>query len=323
MKKVLLCINSISDHPTEDELDVLVQAEAVEKALEKLGFPHQRIFCSLNLEEVRMIIEKESPQFVFNLVETLGGKGSLIHLLPAMMESLRVPFTGSGSYSLLVTTDKLRTKKILKENGVPTPDWFIPGDIRRLDTEKQYILKPNWEDGSAGITDESIVNGASFDFQAFSGERKFSDYFLEEYIDGREFNITLLAGPKGPEVMPPAEMLYVDYPEHKPRILNYASKWDPTSFEYAKTIRTFDVEKGDRDMIALMKTISMKCWSIFGMSGYARVDFRIDKHQNPFVLEMNANPCIAPDAGFVAACFAGGIDYTSMIERIMIGIIPV
>jgi D-alanine-D-alanine ligase len=312
MKKVLLLINSLSENPAGDELDVLVQAEAVEQALDKLGYQHMRVFCGLDLESVRRQMESESPDLVFNLVETVGGKGSLIHLPASLMESMKVPFTGATSYSLVVTTDKVRTKRILKEQRIPTPDWILPGDARCPDPEKRYIIKPIWEDGSAGITDESIVEGNSIDFQNSS-----LDLFYEEYIDGREFNITLLAGQVGPEVMPAAEMLYVDYPEDKPRILNYASKWDPGSFEYVSTIRSFDLKASDRELVGLMKKISLQCWDLFELRGYARIDFRVDSLNRPFVLEVNANPCLAPDAGFVAACAQGGISYARMIERIM------
>jgi D-alanine-D-alanine ligase len=312
MKQALLLINTLSDHPAGDELDVLVQAEAVEKALESLGYSPSRAYCGLNLEYIRVLLETGSPELVFNLVESVGGKGSLIHLPAWLLETSGIPFTGSPAYALMVTTDKVRTKTILREHRIPTPDWFPP-----LDPGKKYILKPIWEDGSAGITDASIVDGRTFDPEAFSVNGKFRDHFLEEYIDGREFNLTLLAGPSGPEVMPVAEMCYVDYPEDKPRILNFASKWEPASFEYAKTIRTFDLPEPDRELMARMKEISLKCWDVFEMRGYARVDFRVDRHNNPFVLEVNANPCISPDAGFVAACEKGGVDYTSMIARIL------
>ena len=317
MKKVLLAINTMSEDPAGDELDVLVQAEAVENALDRLGHSHMKTFCGLNLEKVKEVIRSESPDLVFNLVETIDGKGSLIHLLPSLLEALGLPFTGSGSYPLILTTDKVRTKKILAEHQVPTPEWILPGSIPGPDPEKRYILKPTWEDGSAGITDDSLVEGGAFDFKGFSREKKFTEYFLEEYIDGREFNITLLAGPKGPEVMPVAEMQFVDYPEQKPRILNYASKWDSDSFEYEKTVRTFRLPKEDSELVVQMKKISLRCWELFQLRGYARVDFRVDPLHRPFVLEINANPCISPDAGFVAACAEGGVDYSTMIERIL------
>jgi D-alanine-D-alanine ligase len=317
MKKVLLLVNSLPETPSEDELDVLVQAEAIEGALGELGHRYQRAFCDLNLDSTRALVQEKKPDLVFNLVETLGGKGALIHLLPSLLESMQVPFTGTPGYGLMVTTDKVRTKQLLREQEIPTPDWIAPGGTGVPDPGKKYIVKPVWEDGSAGITDASIVDGGNFDFSSFTSSPRSRGLFLEEFIDGREFNITLLAGPGGPEVMPAAEMCYVDYPPDKPKILNFASKWEPGSFEYRKTVRSFSLGPEDRELVGEMNGISLKCWDHFELRGYARVDFRVDPLNRPYVLEVNANPCISPDAGFVAACKEGGIPYRAMIERIL------
>jgi D-alanine-D-alanine ligase len=317
MKRVLLLINSLSDHPQGDELDVLTQAEAVESSLGELGYMYERAYCDLNLERTVSVVSSISPDLVFNLVETLGGKGVLIHLIPSVLESLGMPFTGSGSYALMVTTDKIRTKKILREHRIPTPDWRVQGNPEPPDPGRKYLIKPVWEDGSSGITDASVVDGKSFNYKEFTLGPGTGDYFLEEFIDGREFNITMLAGPHGPEVMPVAEMLYKDYPAHKPKILNYASKWEPGSFEYGKTVRSFAIAQEDRELVREMSRISLQCWDLFGIRGYARVDFRVDQLNRPYVLEVNTNPCISPDAGFVAACAEGGVTYTHMIRRIL------
>jgi D-alanine-D-alanine ligase len=323
MKKAVLLINAISSpDPAGDELDVLVQADAVEKSLDLLGWQHRRVYCDLDLEGIRRNLEQDLPGLVFNLVESLGGKGALIHLPAWLLESLGIPFTGSPARPLTITTDKVWTKQLLREHGIPTPEWFlIRSDDQRKsilpDPGKKYILKPVLEDGSAGITDSSVVEGNTFDPENYASDPSFRECFLEEYIDGREFNITLLEGSGGVQVMPAAEMLYLDYPEGKPRILNYASKWEPGSFEYEKTIRNFDLSPDDDGLIGHLNRISLRCWDIFGLKGYARVDFRIDRQGNPFVLEVNANPCISPDAGFTAACDRGGIDYTGMIRQIM------
>lgn len=317
MKNILLLINSISEHPTEDELDVLVQAEAVEKALGELGQTCHRAYFDLDLDRIKKEIEQYSPDIVFNLVESVDGKGSLIHLPASLMESMSIPFTGSGSKALMMTTDKVWTKQILRAHHLPTPDWYLPGKDQQPDPDMVYIIKPILEDGSAGITDASIIAGDLLDYKTFSDNEQFRDHFLETYIDGREFNITLLAGNREAEVMPVAEMCYIDYPANKPKILNYASKWENDSFEYHKTVRSFETAKDDADLIGQMKLISMECWKIFGMRGYMRVDFRVDQAGNPFILEVNANPCISPDAGYVAACEQGGIDYTNMIKRIL------
>lgn len=310
-------INSVSEVSSEDERDVLIQAEAVEQALNRLGFRTGRQYCDLNLEKVKMDLEAHPFDMVFNLVETLDGKGALIHLIPFLLESMRVPFTGSPGYALLVTTDKVRAKKLMKEQSIPTPPWYLPGDQVPADRSGSYIIKPVWEDGSSGIDDASVIEGTGKAFREFFGNGIGEEKFMEKFIDGREFNLTLLAGPEGPEVMPPAEMQFRDYPAGKPRILNYASKWETGSDEYGKTVRSFELAQEDRDLVGRMREIALQCWEIFELRGYARVDFRVDEHNRPCVLEVNANPCISPDAGFVAACAEGGVVYTDMIQRII------
>lgn len=317
MKKAFLLINSISENPGKDELDVLVQAEAVEKSLEILDFRYHRLFFDLNLENTRLILEKDPPDMVFNLVETVAGRGDLIHLAPSLLESMGIPFTGSGSYALLMTTDKIRTKKILRENGIFTPDWFVQNDLEKPDKRKKYILKPAREDGSAGITDESIIAGDSIDLKEFSRKKEMKNWFLEEFIQGREFNLSLIGGKGGLIVLPAAEMQYIGYPKNKPKILNFASKWDEESFEYHHTIRTFDLPAKDHDLITEMTNICYNCREIFELKGYARVDFRVDENNRPYVLEVNINPCLSPDAGFPAACQKAGMSYTEMIDRII------
>jgi D-alanine-D-alanine ligase len=317
MSDLLLLINSISEQALQDELDVLVQAEAIERAAIELGYKPRRASFGLNLEPLTQILENHPPDLVFNLVETVGEKGALIHLCPSLLDAFGIPFTGSGTYALIVTTDKIRTKQILKDHGIPTPDWILPGDSRIPARDRKYILKPIWEDGSAGITDDSVLEGKDIDLRDLSQGGRWKDVFLEEYIEGREFNLSLLAGSQGPEVMPPAEMKYVDYPAGKPKILNYASKWDESSFEYHKTIRTFDLSGEDQALLEEMSAISLRCWRILDMDAYIRVDFRVDHQNHPWVLEVNANPCLSPDAGFVAACKHGGVNYTEMVKRII------
>jgi len=317
MADLLLMINSVSGDSTRDELDVLVQADAIEAASKELGHNVRREFFDLDLERISGILLNHPPDLVFNLVESVGEKGALIHLCPSLLDAHGIHYTGSGTYALVATTNKIKTKQILEYHGIPTPDWIGPNSSLIPHTGKKYILKPICEDGSVMISDDSVMEGKDIDMTRMSGEGRLQDAFLEEYIDGREFNLSVLAGTNGPEVLPPAEMLYVDYPAGKPRILNYASKWDESSIEYHRTVRSFDLAAEDRDLVKRMSEISLQCWRIFDLQGYIRVDFRVDRQNRPWVLEVNANPCLSPDAGFVAACHQGGIDYNKMVSRII------
>ncbi|MDP4282161.1 MAG: D-alanine--D-alanine ligase, partial [Bacteroidota bacterium] len=133
----------------------------------------------------------------------------------------------------------------------------------------------------------------------------------------REFNLSILGGKQGPQVMPPAEILFKDYPEGKPRIVGYNAKWTENSFEYNHTPRTFRFKKEDAPLLEELKKIALQCWQSFGLKGYVRVDFRVDRNKKPHVLEINGNPCIAPESGYVAATKQAGLKFQEVIQRII------
>ncbi|RPJ05479.1 MAG: D-alanine--D-alanine ligase, partial [Spirochaetaceae bacterium] len=119
------------------------------------------------------------------------------------------------------------------------------------------------------------------------------------------------------EVLPHAEIIFRNFPDDKPKIVNYAAKWDQESPEFTGTPCTFDFPESDRRLLKKLNEISMECWKIFSLSGYARVDFRVDESEIPWVLEVNANPCLSPDAGFFAACLRADMDAMTMADRIV------
>ena len=186
-----------------------------------------------------------------------------------------------------------------------------------MDPSKTYIAKPLWEDASVGINDSSVFRGNDAGIITSLKDRWGKGFFIEEFINGREFNVSVLGGEKGPQVMPLAEILFNDFPAEKPRIVGYAAKWNQDTFEYKNTPRSFDLKNTSENLKNELKEMATKCWGIFKLKGYARVDFRVNQQNEPFVLEINANPCISPDAGFYAACSKAGISFTEMVKRII------
>jgi D-alanine-D-alanine ligase len=126
-----------------------------------------------------------------------------------------------------------------------------------------------------------------------------------------------LDGPRGPEVLPPAEIDFSAFPAGKPRIVGFDAKWDADSFAYTNTPRQFDFSASDRGLLERLSDLARKCWTSFGLAGYARVDFRVDEWGEPWILEINGNPCLSPDAGFAAAVERASIGYTRAVERIV------
>ncbi len=315
MSKVIVLINELSPEPSDDELDVLDQALLVEEGLKNIGFKPERLFINLELPHTIEYLKSSKAEFVFNLVESLGNKAELIHIAPALLRSIPIAFTGCGPESMMMTSNKMITKEWLFLNNLPTPLWNEAALTNKK--VKQIIKKPLWEDASVGITDDSIVSATDYKNYAEFVEKYGNQYFVEEFISGREFNVSVIEGDNGPEVLTPAEMIFVDFPENKPKIVGYAAKWDEKSFEYTNTIRSFEFGQGDKKLLEKIRDISLKCWKVFKLKGYARVDFRVSDEGDPYVLELNANPCIAPDSGFIAACNHAGLSNTDVVRRII------
>ena len=308
MKKAIILHNPVSGDSKEDELDVLNQAELIERALCILGYSAERMEFDLNLQDLVDKIRQKNPFIVFNLVETVSDTGRLSFIAPAILESSNFKFTGSGTEAIFTTTDKVICKTILRSNLIETPDWAKNSD--EINPGKIYITKPIAEDGSVGIEDNILLPGNQI--------RSIPEnYFAEEYIHGREFNISVLGGRGGVMVLPPAEMCFNNYSDSKPRILGYKAKWEENSFEYKNTTRSFNFEEQDFPLLGVLMAIAQRCWQIFGLKGYARVDVRVGNDNIPKVIEINANPCIAPDSGFIAACKEAGLTENDIIKRII------
>ena len=145
--------------------------------------------------------------------------------------------------------------------------------------------------------------------------------FAERFIRGREFNLSVLAGPAEPEVLAPAEIDFSAFPVGKARMVGYRAKWVEDSFEYSNTPRRFEFGAADAPLLANLEQLARATFVAMGLSGYARVDFRVDD-EGPWILEVNANPCITPDAGFPAALTQSGIRYKDAIARIVAAASP-
>lgn len=319
--RVAVIYGAVAADAAPDEQDVLVEVDTVQQALTALGFAPVAVPLTLDLEAVRRRLLHLRPAFVFNLVESVEGLGRLIHLAPALYESLGLPYTGAGSEAMYLTSNKPLAKRLLAAAGIATPEGVEPATqgLSAPDFPGPYIVKSVWEHASIGIDDSSVVDDArKVAAVARKRQRRFGgEWFAERFIDGREFNLSLLNGPDGVELLPPAEMLFVDYPAGKRRIVDYAAKWNAGSFEFCNTVRRFDFDEADRPLLAGLEDVARSCWRLFGLGGYARVDCRVDAAGRPWVLEVNVNPCLSPDAGFAAAAARAGLDLPAVARRII------
>jgi D-alanine-D-alanine ligase len=322
MKKVVILHSDVSPDAAQDELDCLLQAQAIAQALRHLHYKPILLPFGLDLNQIITQLKSLKPLAVFNIVETLAFRGSLIYFAPAILDTLQIPYTGCGTHAVFQTSNKPLAKKIMRDAGIATPDWITHDGLgSQKDIARKYLIKSSWEHASIGLDEDSLINHTNkakiLKEMSRRKEKLGGSCYAEAYIDGREFNIALLSGKNGVKVLPIAEMLFQDYAPDKLKIVGYKAKWDTDSFEYNNTMRKFDFSEKDANLISALREIALRCWNLFSLRGYARVDFRVDNNGMPWVLEINSNPCLSPDAGFAAALQQAKIKYHAAIDLII------
>lgn len=317
---IVVLHNKINSSARKDELDTLKQVQAVKRALQALDYDVKVVECDLNLEKLQHKLEKYDIEFVFNLVESLADKIELLHVIPSLLDAKKIPYTGSNANSIFLTTQKVLAKQLMQSFSIPSAPWFVLGSEECKNFKAgPYIIKPIWEDASVGITEDSVFDCKSVVEVLDAIQAKETDLvcecFAEEYIDGKEFNVSLLEVNRDVHVLPIAEMKFFGF-EGKREVLTYTAKWVEESIEYQSTCRSFDLNHIDANLINQLKELSLACWKNFNLKGYARIDFRVDRNNQPYVLEINANPCIAENAGFIAAGLQENYSYIQIIDYI-------
>ncbi len=303
----------------ESSADVLAQVEAIEAALAELEQPRVRIPFTRDLSRFVSQVQAARIDIAFNLCESVDEDPLLIGHPAAVLELLGIPFTGSSAMALLLSTDKLTVKRLLSASGLRTPPFFLYEGaevLRPAGLHFPVILKPRFQDASIGIEQESVVEN-SIDLLPRLEELygRYGAILVEEYVAGREFNVSLFGYPQ-PRVMPLAEIDFSEFPADLHRIVSYKAKWDEDSFEYHHTQRIFP-DTLPESLQHTMRHMAQECFGLFGLRDYARVDLRLDAQGRLAILEINANPCLSPDAGFPAAVAHSGMGYTEMIGEFL------
>jgi D-alanine-D-alanine ligase len=319
--RITILHQATSEESAVDEHDVLVQRDAVRDAIQRLGHEVTVLPCTLALDRVRDHLQQQGPDLVFNLVESLAGSDRLIATVPLLLEALGIPYTGVGAESMMKSSSKTTAKRQLAQAGLPTLPWvevvLHNEEAMPLAWPGRWIRKPIHEHASFGMTDEAVVECESLEEvleqTANWQEQLGRPCFAEPYIAGREFNVSVLDG----QVLPIAEIDFLNFPPHKPRIVGYAAKWQADAMEFASTPRRFEFSGVDLSLVNRLSRLALETWQAFGLQGYCRVDFRVDAAGQPWILEVNANPCLAPDAGFAAAVERAGVLFDAAISQIV------
>ncbi|HZW40018.1 MAG TPA: ATP-grasp domain-containing protein [Ignavibacteriaceae bacterium] len=328
--KILICYNSpfslftVYNGKPENEDSIfidssetsLVNGIAKIKSLLSSHYTNvEAVALDSNIGQTIKKVNDYSPDIIFNFVESIDGIASHEFCTAGLFELLGYEFTGNQPISLGNCLNKGRAKKILNSSGIKVPKAIILSlderdSINNFNLHYPVILKLLNEDASIGISEfsvihneEQLVKQVEFLFDTYK-----QDIIAEEYIDGREINAAVLGG----KVLPLSEIIFEGLPEGLPKIVTYEGKWYEESiyYKYTKPNCPADIPK---EIKIKIEETALKAYRALDCRDYARVDIRLDRNNNPYVIEVNPNPDISIDSGFARAAKASGLNYDKLL----------
>lgn len=296
------------------------EAGAIEESLRDLGFSPLVLALDYFTKDLVATIQRVAPKFIFNLCEELQGDCELEMCVAGLFELMNIPYTGSRPLALGLALNKFHVKQVLRASGIPVPRGFLcpigQQPKPRVAVRFPAFVKPVHEDASLGINARAVCRDlAQLERQvSYIHDVYCQDALIEEFLEGREFNVSILGGPN-PRVLPISEIDFSSMPDDEPRIVSYRAKWDEESIVFQCSVPVCPAEI-PRRVEKRIKSIAMRSFQCIGCRDYARVDMRADSLGNLRVLDVNPNPDLSPRAGFFRAARASGMTYSDMVSHI-------
>jgi D-alanine-D-alanine ligase len=258
-------------------------------------------------------LRRARVDLVFNLCESIDGVAALEPPVISVLELLHLPYTGSSSWTAAICLRKHVVNEALQGVGLPVPKFAV---VRRGGAIPSVgfpaICKPAAEDASIGVEQRSVVRTTRQLTERVSAMlERWDEVLVQRYVEGREVNVGIL----GDATLPIAEIDFGRMPKGMWRIVTYTSKWETGSLE--------DLGSAPRCPARLpaavatqLRRVAIAAWRLVGGAGYGRVDLRVDERGRPWILEVNSNPDIAPDAGLARMARVAGIEYGALVRQI-------
>jgi D-alanine-D-alanine ligase len=308
--KVVVLFDGISALGKTPDLAFLATVEAVEEALASEGHEPTRIPVNPDSRWIERV-RRAKPDLAFNLCEGIDGIASLESPVIGVLELLGVPYTGSGSMTTTLCLRKHVVNTLLDAAKLPVPRWGVSRVGEPMPTVGfPAICKPAAEDASLGVEQRSVVRSArALHTRVNEMHLEWQEILVQRYVAGREVNVGIL----GDQVLPIAEIDFSAMPEQYWRIVSYRSKWETGSEEDLGSVPRCPADLPPA-LVTELERIALGAWRVVGGHGYGRVDIRIDESMRPWILEVNANPDFAPDAGLARMARTAGIDYAGMVR---------
>ena len=293
----------------------------VTSTLNDMGHDVLQLGVKDDLGVIRQAVDDFKPQIAFNLMEAFHEVGAFDMNVVSYLELLRLPYTGCNPRGMVLSRDKALSKQLMAYHRIPVPDFAVfkrrQAIKRPRRLEFPLIVKSLTQEASIGIAQASVVDDDEKlkERVGFVHESIGTDAIAERFIDGRELYVGVIGNDRL-QVFPVWEIHFNKMPEGTHRIATDRVKW---SVKYQKRhgIDTDEAKDLPDGMADAIKRVAKRVYRTLNMSGYARMDFRIDEQGKFYVLEANANPQLAFGEDFAESAERAGLRYEELLQRIL------
>jgi len=306
---------------TDKEIEEWRTEYDVTTTLRKSGHDVRCMGVLDSLTELRSAIADWKPDVVFNLLEEFNGIVTYDQHVVAFLELMRQPYTGCNPRGLLLSRDKSLCKQLLTFHRIPTPQFAVFARGARIHVPRKLqfplFVKSTVEDASLGIAQASVVDDLAKlkERIEFVHSQVGSDALVEEFVEGRELYVGVMGNDRLTR-LPVWEMVFGSMPDSLPAIATRKVKWDKR-YQAKYGITTRAAEDLPPAVLATLDKLSRRIYRALGLSGYARMDFRVRPDGQVYVLEANANPNLEAAEDFAESARAAGVGYDELLEKIM------
>jgi D-alanine-D-alanine ligase len=301
--------------PWRTEFDVLRTLR------DELGHEVHPLGIKDDLAGIRQANEQIKPHIAFNMLEAFHEVGTFDQNVVSYLELIRLSYTGCNPRGMLLARDKALSKKLLHYHRVPLPEFAVVARGRRPRLSKRLsfplIVKPLTQESSIGIAQASVVpdDARLRERVQFIHESIRTDAIIEQFVEGRELYCGVL-GNQRVQIFPVWEMTFANMPESQHRIATERVKWSK-KYQDKMGIDTGAAKDLANGLTEQIKHISRRVYKTLELSGYARIDFRLDANGRVYVLEANPNPQIARHEDFAESAARAGLPYPALLQRIL------
>lgn len=313
--------DDVAGKPDAEVLEYKTEYDVV-TGLRDLGHEVQPLGLYDDLTPLRQAIQNFKPHIVFNLLDEFHGEPMLDQNVVSYLELVQVPYTGCNPRGLMIARDKALSKKILHYHRIRAPRFaVVPAGrkLRRKPARLEYplIVKSQVEEASFGIAEASLVNNDEklAERIEFMHAKVGTSIILEQYVDGRELYVGAMGNTRL-QVLPVWELEMRRLRSDAPRIATRRLKWN-LKFQERRGVKIGPARDLPPDVERLLVKTTKRLYRLLQLSGYARVDFRLDTEGRPYFLEANPNADIGYGEEFAEAAEAAGIDYEPLLDRLL------